>query len=136
MSTTDTVEFPVPGPAPLSVSATSFGMACSVGAILALVYCYDLVFSFLPKAEDVFRSIKVHMPLVSEVMSRYGWILWSLVALCAVLSVVEAFRRPPTRRTVAIQVAAFASSLILVFLAKEAMWGPLVGLMRGIGTEK
>jgi len=121
---------------PASVSLISLGVTCCVVSVLVLADCYYSIFAWLPKAIDVFTSVKVRIDMVSDFMARYGKILWVLVAFCAGLSIVEALRRPGHRRTVAIQVATLASALILAGLARHALWSSFVNLLQGIGTER
>jgi hypothetical protein len=125
-----------PAPPPASVSLISLGVTCCVVSVLVLVDCYYSIFFWLPKAMDVFNSVKVRIDVLTEMMARYGRFLWALVTLCAVLSIIEAVRRPGHRRTATIQVATLASALILAALARHALWSSLTNLMQGIGTEK
>jgi hypothetical protein len=123
-------------PSPGSVNLIALGITCSVVSVYLLADCYYSIFIYLPRAIDVFKSVKVHVDLVTDLMAHYGKILWALVALCTVLSIVVAFRRPGHRRTVAVQGATFVSALILIFLARHAVWSSFVGLLQGVGTEK
>lgn len=136
MSTTDTVEFPTPAQPQASTTAISLGMSCMVFTVLILVYCGEYVFRWFPKVDDVFASVKVHVPMTSQFLLEHGWVLWVLVAVAAVLSVIQTIRKPGQPRTVAIQVATFISGLFLVILVNEATWGTLAKLMQGIGSEK
>ena len=127
---------PVPALSASSVSAISLGMICSVLCVPMLIYSGDYIFVWLPRSLDVWASVKVHIPLLTLFLSDYGVILWTLVAVGTVFSFLEAYRRPGHRRTVAIQVAAFVSALILAWMARNAVWLPLVSLFQGIGTAK
>jgi len=84
--------------------------------------------------EDLMLSVKMNIPRVAQVMAVYGRYLWALVALAAILSIIEAYRRPGERRTVRIQVAAFASGMILFLLTQHAAHSPFISMLKGIGA--
>lgn len=125
-----------PAPPVPSTSAISLGMACSVMSVPVLLYTAHDIFFCLPKFMDVFKSIKVHVHMSTDLLSRYGGVLWVMVAIAIALSFAEAARRPSRRRTVAIQVAVFLVTLIFAYLVRHVMWYPWISLFQGIGTEK
>ncbi len=125
-----------PVPPPPSTSAISLGMACMVMSIPVLLYSAFDIFEWLPRALDVYKSVKVKIDLSTEIMCEYGTILWMMVAVAMVLSLLEAWRHPGRPRTVAIQVSMFVAAVILAYLARHAMWYPLTNLLEGIGTQR
>lgn len=115
-------------------TAIALGVSCLAVSALALFYTADYVFSWLPKLEDLFKSVKVRISMPVEIILRWGMYLWLAVALCVVLAGVETWRKPGRPRTFALQVATGLSALFLIFLFRFAAWDPLLSLMQGIGT--
>jgi len=125
-----------PSPSAASVSVISLGIACCVVSVVILADCYYSIFFWLPRAVDFYNSVKAQVDLVTELMARCGRILWVVMSLCAVLSIVEARRRPGHRRTTTIQVTTCVCALVLACLARHALLSSLIGLMQGIGLQR
>jgi hypothetical protein len=108
---------PAPVPSVASTSLISLGMACSVMSIPVLLNSAHDIFHWMPRVREVWKSVNVRNELTTDLFSRYGYILWLMVAVSIVLSVILAFRRPGKRRTVAMQVATFVAAVILAYMA-------------------
>ena len=116
-------------------TAIALGVSCLVVSTLALLYTADYIFTWLPKMEDVFKSVKVHISIPVQIILQWGLYLWLAVVLCLVLSGVETWRKPGHPRTLALQVATGISALLLIILLRFAAWNPFLNLLQGIGTQ-
>ena len=116
-------------------TAIALGMSCMVVGVLSQIYSADYIFTWLPKIEDVLKSVKVHISFPVQVIMQWGWLLWLAVTLCLVLTGVETWRKPGRPRTLVLQVATGISALLLVILIRFAAWNPFVSLLQGIGTQ-
>lgn len=113
----------------------ALAISCAVGATLATAYSGLYIFYRLPVAEDLFKSVKVKIPGYAIFMMDYGMIVWFAILAAVVLSFLLAFRRPQGRGTAEVAATTFLASIVFAIMTHQAVWGPTMNLLQGIGTQ-
>ena len=116
-----------------TVNLVAFGIACGVSSAILLLYAADYLFLRLGKAEDIFKSVKVHIPPVTRFAFDWGIATWGVLLIATVVSVDQAFRRAGERRTLLINGIVLVAVMGFVFIVRQAFWQPWIDLLSGIG---
>jgi len=132
---------PVPSPTPAAPAAREINaiMTSNVSAFvsaLALLYSADYILVWLPRFEDVYKSVNVNLPLATRLIFDYGLAVWAVMVLGTIISYVEIHRRPGQRRTVAISVIVVIGAVSLAAFVRHATLAPVIGLFQGIGVQQ
>lgn len=89
----------------------------------------------VPIHEDVFKSVKVNMPVMTEVLLRvHPWPVFLFVALalaCVLATALKGDRWPAA----AINVATCVAGLFWLAFLSITLSGPLMSILRGISTR-
>ena len=125
---------PLPPDPPVNLVA--FGMACAVSSAILLLYAGDYMFLRLNHFRDVFNSVKVRIPMVTELVLDYGIVLWGLVLIGTIISIDQALRKGGLRRTININFGVLAAAIVLAFLVRQAFWHPMLSLFQGVGANR
>ena len=116
-----------------SVNLIAFGITCGVSSAILLLYAADYLFLRLNKAEDVFKSVKVHIPVMTQFAFDWGIAAWGVLLILTVISVDQAFRRAGERRTLLINGMVLVAVIGFVFIVRQAFWQPWILMLSGIG---
>src|SRR5687767_3356249 len=96
-----TIDEPTSAPPPdvRRAQIATVGMFCALASAVALVFAGDYIFFKLAKFNDVYKSIKVAMPLWWEFFYDYGMAVWGVLLIATVVSFDRAIRDPLGRWT-------------------------------------
>jgi hypothetical protein len=117
-----------------AAQASALGMFCAGVSALALLYSGDYIFFKLGKFNDVYKSIKVAIHPLFELIFDYGMAVWGILLIATVVSFDHAIRRPLDRRTLVLNVTVAIATIGFTCLLHHAAWSPIYNLLQGVGT--